>query len=59
MTLLDGLARLPDRGWGVLRCPLLAVLVLEGAGLIKVQITPHKDVWQVRLTGAGRRRYRA
>ena len=50
----DLLEALPERGWGVLRCSLPAVLVLHGAGWVKVEITPHRDVWQARLTGAGR-----
>lgn len=52
MDLLDGL---PERGWGVLRCPLAAILVLDGAGLVKVQVVLGRPgVYQVRLTGAGR-----
>jgi hypothetical protein len=53
--MLDGL---PEHGWGVLRIPPVAMLVLHGAGLIKIQLTPTPGVYQARLTGAGRR-YRA
>lgn len=49
------LSPLPDRGWGVLRVPLGLVTVLQSMGLIKVQVTPTKDVFQARLTGAGRK----
>jgi hypothetical protein len=49
------LAELPERGWGVLRVGNEVVLILAAANLIKVQITPTKNVFQARLTGAGRR----
>jgi hypothetical protein len=55
VTGLDVLDALPERGWGVVRAPLLLVLILEGAGLIRAQVTPTRDVFQARLTGAGRR----
>lgn len=49
---LDGL---PERGWGVLRTTEPIILLLEGAGLIKVQLTANRGVYQACLTGLGRR----
>ena len=46
---------LPERGWGVLREPFHLVLAYYLAGYIKVQVTGTPDVYQARLTGAGRR----
>lgn len=47
---------LPEYGWGVLRnVPFHLVLAYHGAGYIKVQITATPNVYQARLTGAGRR----
>jgi hypothetical protein len=52
------LSPLPDKGWGVLRCPTEVAIALHLAGLVKVQMTATKGVFHARLTGAGRR-YRA
>jgi hypothetical protein len=48
------LEQLPNRGWGVLRAPGVAMLLLHAAGLIKVQLSPIDEVYQARLTGSGR-----
>lgn len=50
----DILAALPDRGWGVVRAPHILVALLCSADLIRVQVTGTPDVFQARLTGAGR-----
>lgn len=50
------LVGLPRRGWGVLRTPdlrLITLISLTGVG--KVQLTGWSGVYQVRLTGRGRR----
>lgn len=52
MTILD---KLPERGWGVIRCfDPVVVAAYWAAGMIHVQIVGN-GVYQARLTGEGRK----
>lgn len=48
------LSQLPEKGWGVIRCPASVMFALWAGGYIKVQLTPVPNAYNARLTGPGR-----